>query len=82
MLLENTLKELNPVIIVVNENLLIRIKYIKAWPGKIEISYFLFTVCWDLLRAFGTSTADFLLIEKRQNTVTFQKIRQSAGNQK
>ena len=40
MLLENTLKELNPVIIVVNENLLIRIKYIKALPGKVEISYF------------------------------------------
>ena len=61
MLLENTLKELNPVIIVVNENLLIRIKYIKAWPGKIEISYFLFTICWNPLRAFKTSTADYML---------------------
>lgn len=65
MLLENTLKELNPVIIVVNENLLIRIKYIKAWPGKIEISYFLFTICWNPFIAFGTSTTDFLLKEKR-----------------
>lgn len=65
MLLENTLKELNPVIIVVNENLLIRIKYIKAWPGKIEISYFIFTICWNPFIAFGTSTTDFLLKEKR-----------------
>ena len=65
MLLENTLKELNQVIIVVNENLLIRIKYIKAWPGKIEISYFIFTICWNPFIAFGTSTTDFLLKEKR-----------------
>lgn len=70
MLLENTLKELNQVIIVVNENLLTfrprtRVKYIKAWPGKIEISYFLFTICWNPFRAFGTSTTDFLLKEKR-----------------
>lgn len=61
----------------------LKIFYIKkAWPGKVEISYFLFTVCWDPFRAFGTSTADFLLIEKRQNTVTYQRIRQSAGNQR
>ena len=65
MLLENTLKKLNPVIIVVNENLLIRIKYIKAWPGKIEISYFLSTIRWDPFRAFETSTTDFRLKEKR-----------------
>ena len=55
----------------------------RAWPGMIEILYLLFTVCWNTFRAFETSTADFVLImkEKRQNTVTYQKIRQSAGNQ-
>ena len=58
MLLENTLKELNQVIIVVNENLLTRINYIKARPGKIEIFYFLFTICWNPFRAFGTNTTD------------------------
>ena len=31
-----------------------------AWPGKIEISYFTFTMCWNPLRAFGTSNADFI----------------------
>lgn len=53
----------------------LKIFYIKAWPGKVEISYLLFTICWDPFRAFGTSTADFLLVEKGQNTVTFQRIR-------
>ncbi len=33
----------------------------KAWPGKIEMSYFIFTVCWKPFRAFKTSTADYRL---------------------
>ena len=52
-----------------------------AWPGKLETYYFTFTICWNPFRVFGTSTACFLN-EKRQNTVTFQKIRQSAGNER
>jgi hypothetical protein len=32
-----------------------------AWPGKIEISYFTFTICWNPFRAFGTSNADIIL---------------------
>ena len=59
-----------------------RLKYKKAWPGKLEISYFLFTVCWNTFRAFGTSTADFILVKKRHNIVTFQKIRQSGRKPK
>ena len=31
-----------------------------AWPGIIEIFYFLFTICWNVFRAFGTSNADFI----------------------
>ena len=38
-----------------------KLKYKKAWPGKLEISYFLFTVCWNPFRDFETSAADFLL---------------------
>ena len=38
-----------------------KIKYIMAWPGKVEISYFDFTVCWNPFRAFGTSNTDFIL---------------------
>jgi len=38
-------------------------------------------VCWNIFRAFETSPAVFLN-EKQQKTVTFHKIRQSAGNQK
>lgn len=34
---------------------------LKAWPGKLETSYFTFTICWNPFRAFGTSNADFLL---------------------
>ena len=55
--------------------------YKKAWPGKIEISYFLFTICWNIFRAFGTSTADFLW-RKAAEYSNIQKIRQSARNQK
>ena len=69
---------LNQVIIEENEDLLTKIKILKkAWPGKLEISYFLFTICWNSFRAFKTSTVDFLLKEKRQNTVTFKRL----GNQ-
>jgi len=70
---------------VVNENLLIKkityktiieIFYNKAWPGKVEMLYFLFTVCWNPFRALKTSNTDFLFlhiknnIEKQCNTVT------------
>ena len=55
-----------------------------AWPGKVEIFYFLFTICGDIFRAFDTSTTDFrnlyMINEKQQDTVKIQKIRQSAGN--
>ena len=70
----------NLVIIEVNENLLIKFSIKKAWPGKTEMSYLTFTVCWNTFRAFGTSNADLFDI-KRHNTVTFQRIRQSARNQ-
>jgi hypothetical protein len=54
-----------------------------AWPGKVEISYFLFAVCWNPFRAFDTSIADFWNIfvdEKRQDTVTIQKLRYSENS--
>jgi hypothetical protein len=28
------------------------INILKAWPGMMETSYFLFTICWNLFRAF------------------------------
>ena len=46
----------------------------KAWPGKIEISYFLFSVCWNLFRAFGTSTADFLLKKSGRIQLHFKRL--------
>jgi hypothetical protein len=44
--------------------------YNKAWPGKVEILYFLFTVCWNPLRALKTSSTVFLFIKKQYDTVT------------
>jgi len=32
-----------------------------AWPGKAEMLYFIFTICRNPLRAFKTSTADYML---------------------
>lgn len=61
MLLEHILKVINQVITEVNENLptlrvrirtqwlfFFLIKYVKAWPGKVEIPYFLFTICGNI----------------------------------
>jgi len=60
------------VIIEVNEHLLIKnrtfnikilVFYKKAWPGKVEMLYFLFTVCWNTFRALRTSNTDFLFLK-------------------
>ena len=33
----------------------------KAWPGKAEMLYLLFAICWNPFRALRTSNTDFLL---------------------
>ena len=37
----------------------LNLKIKKAWPGKVEISYFIFTKCWDIFRTFETSSITF-----------------------
>ena len=44
--------------------------FYEAWPGKAEMFYFLFTICWNPFRAIRTSNTDFFF-EKRYDTVTF-----------
>jgi len=48
-----------------------------AWPGKMETSYFTFTVCWDPFRDFGTSYADFILYKSGMKQLHFKVL----GNQ-
>lgn len=45
-----------------------------AWPGIIEIFYFLFTICWNVFRAFGTSIADFLLEKSSRIQLHFKRL--------
>ena len=47
---------------------------LRAWPGKIEMFYFLFTVCWKPFRVFRTSTADYGLAVEYSNILKNQAI--------
>jgi len=66
---------------------------IRAWPGKIEMFYFLFTVCWKPFRVFDPSGSwdtpkvcvsvergRFASIPLGLEDGTIQGIGQSAGN--
>jgi len=50
-----------------------------AWPGKIEISHFTFTICEKLFITFDISIADsrdldYSVYEKRHNTVSIKRL--------
>ena len=51
--------------------------YNKAWPGKVEILYFLFTVCWNPFRALKTSNIVFPLQKSNIIQLHFKRL----GNQ-
>ena len=51
--------------------------FFRAWPGKVEILYFLFTVCWNISRAFKTSNTSFLILKSGMITSHFKRL----GNQ-
>jgi hypothetical protein len=36
---------------------------IKAWPGKVEMLYYFFTICWNTFRALITGNTLFLGVE-------------------
>lgn len=38
-----------------------------AWPDRVEILYFYFTICWNPFRAFKTSVADYRLAVKHSD---------------
>ena len=38
-----------------------------AWPGKVEIFYFLYTVCWKPFRVFKTNPADYIIAVEDSN---------------
>ncbi len=45
-----------------------------AWPGKMETSYFTFTICWNTFIVFGTSNADFILYKSGMIQLHFKEL--------
>jgi hypothetical protein len=88
-LLESIQKKLNLVIIEVNGkftspktafNMLNKCslkKKNRAWPGKVEMLYFLFTICWNTFRALKISNTNFLSLKSSMIQLHFKRL----GNQ-